>query len=163
MGGHKSDLTAIFYLDPGTTVNHADRTKQASVKYNFTKPDEMEIWTILPVKAGDELFTDYSDDYIAPKWYEELMTQRNLTPLSALAAEIDKMFQRPGVVDMEITTDKSREFYTSSAQSMLRQGVDGEETSVLNIVAVGDAVDIALVVAAAIEHGALGSIVKKQM
>ena len=32
---HKNDRGAIFYTNPGTMCNHADKSREASVKYNF--------------------------------------------------------------------------------------------------------------------------------
>ena len=32
---HRNEPGAIFYLSPGTAANHADKTRTASVKYNF--------------------------------------------------------------------------------------------------------------------------------
>lgn len=93
--GHKIDRRAIFFLDPGTACNHADRTRQASVKYNMNRKGMMEIWTIRDVKAGEEMFIDYGDNFVDCDWFTELMVPRGLTPLSKLADEIDKMYQKP--------------------------------------------------------------------
>lgn len=161
--GHKSDRSAIFFLDPGTACNHADRTKQPTVMYDMTKKGVMEIWSILPIRAGEEMWIDYADNFCSPKWYEDLMTERNLTPLSCLGAAIDKIYQQPGVVDMTVTCEKDISFYVRSARNLL-EGLDGEDcekrepASVLNLSGTGDAVDMVIAVAAAVEQDGLGSI-----
>ena len=37
-------------------MNHADRTREASIKYVHDEEDVMELWTTRDVKAGDEMF-----------------------------------------------------------------------------------------------------------
>merc|ERR1719215_435115 len=124
----------------------------------------MEIWSILPVKAGDELWIDYGDNFVSPSWYEDLMTQRKLTPLSGLAGVIDKMYQKPGVMDMKVTSKKSAGFYARSAQKFLRgegkDGEPGEPVQVLNISGLGDAVNTAIAVATALESDGSGLVAK---
>ena len=54
--GHWKSQTAIYFLNPGTAMNHADRTREASIKYVHDEEDVMELWTTRDVKAGDEMF-----------------------------------------------------------------------------------------------------------
>ena len=54
--GHWKSQTAIYFLNPGTAMNHADRTREASIKYVHDEDDVMELWTTRDVKAGDEMF-----------------------------------------------------------------------------------------------------------
>lgn len=165
--GHKNDLSAIFYTDPGTACNHADRTKQPTVKYNYNKQGEMEIWTIRANKAGEEMFIDYGADFVSPAWYEDLMTERKLTPLSRLAAKIDSFYQKPGEVDMKVTNKKGVGFYERSARSFFEgvEGKDGEKKEpvcTLIISGVGDAINTAVAVAASTEKDNLGTITNIQ-
>ena len=37
--GHWRDPSAIFFLNPGTAVNHADKTREAAVMYNHDEPN----------------------------------------------------------------------------------------------------------------------------
>ena len=37
-------------------MNHADRTREASIKYVHDEEDVMELWTTRDVKAGEEMF-----------------------------------------------------------------------------------------------------------
>jgi len=87
---HKSDKDAIFYLDPGTACNHADKTRVASVKYNMEKKGVMEIWTIRDVNAGEEMFINYADNFVACPWFDRLCAERGLTPLSKLPEALEK-------------------------------------------------------------------------
>lgn len=90
--GHKGDRGAIYYLNPSTCCNHADRTRRASVRYNTETPKIMEIWTIKDVKAGEELLTDYGENLASCDWYDKLCEGRGLVPLNKLPAEIEKMY-----------------------------------------------------------------------
>ena len=54
--GHWKSQTAIYFLNPGTAMNHADRTREASIKYVHDEEDVMELWTTRDVKAGEEMF-----------------------------------------------------------------------------------------------------------
>jgi len=161
--GHASDRAAIFYLDPGTACNHADRTRKASVQYNMTKKGMMEIWTVRDVKAGEEMFIDYGISFSDCDWFLELMRPRGLTPLSRLADEIDKMYQKPGVVEMKVTTKRGPGFYAKSAGSFLegvtdKDGVKKEPVKELVISGVGDAINTAAVAATSVEKAGLGKI-----
>jgi predicted phosphodiesterase len=89
---HKADLGAIFFLNPGTACNHADPTRVASVRYDMTVKGVMEIWTTVDLKAGEEMFIDYGEDFVKCDWYDKLMKGQGQTPLCDLAAEIDKMY-----------------------------------------------------------------------
>jgi len=90
--GHKADPHVIYYLDPGTACNHADPTRTASVKYKMEVPGEMEIWSITDIKAGEEMFIDYADNFGPCPWYDAICAERGLTPLSQLAEEINKLY-----------------------------------------------------------------------
>jgi len=163
--GHRSDRSAIFYLDPGTACNHADRTRQASVKYNMDVKGQMEIWSIRDVKAGDELFIDYGDNFTDCDWFVELMRPRGLIPLSQLAGEIDKMYMKPNVVDMKATSKRGAGFYAKSAISLMRSSTDKdgkkhEAAEELNISGLGDAINAAMVAATSVEKEGLGKITK---
>ena len=92
--GHKADTSAVFYLNPGTACNHADSTREASIRYNMDQPGVIELWTIKDVAAGEEMFNDYSHDFKPIQWYDAICKERNLgTPLSALPAMIEAMYQ----------------------------------------------------------------------
>jgi len=163
--GHASDRAGIFYLDPGTACNHADRTRKASVQYNMSKKGMMEIWTIRDVKAGEEMFIDYGISFTDCDWFLELMTPRGLTPLSRLADEIDKMYRKPDVVEMKVTSKRSAGFYTQSASSFLegstnKDGVKQEPAKALTISGVGDAINVATAAATRVEKAGLGKIEK---
>lgn len=98
--GHKTDRTAVYYLNPGTPCNHADPSREVAVSYHMDKPGEMEMWSVRDIKAGEEILIDYSEDYVACDWYEKLCIERNLTPLSKLGNFINglsKMCGRPDV------------------------------------------------------------------
>ena len=75
--GHWRDPSAIFFLNPGTAVNHADKTREAAVMYNHDEPNVgapasfarrrapvipsqvLELYTTKDVKAGEEMLCDY--------------------------------------------------------------------------------------------------------
>jgi len=161
--GHASDRSAIFYLDPGTACNHADRTRKASVQYNMTQKGMMEIWTIRDVKAGEEMFIDYGISFSDCDWFLELMLPRGLTPLSRLADEIEKMYQTPGTVEMKVTSKKSPGFYAKSASSFLegftdKDGNKKEPVKELSISGVGDAMNTVAVAATSVEKAGCGKI-----
>ena len=98
--GHWRDPSAIFFLNPGTAVNHADKTREAAVMYNHDEPNVgapipsqvLELYTTKDVKAGEEMLCDYDRDYAPCPWYVELQRSRGNVPLSQLNAEIEKMY-----------------------------------------------------------------------
>ena len=90
--GHWRDPSAIFFLNPGTAVNHADKTREAAVMYNHDEPNVLELYTTKDVKAGEEMLCDYDRDYAPCPWYDELQRSRGNVPLSQLNAEIEKMY-----------------------------------------------------------------------
>jgi len=94
--GHKTDRSALYYLNPGTPCNHADPSREVSFMYRMDKPGEMEIWTVRDIKAGEELLLDYTEDYVECDWYDALCIQRNLTPLSKLGSTINAMHRMLG-------------------------------------------------------------------
>ena len=86
--------------------------------------------------------------------------------LSKLAENIDKMYQKPGVLDLKVAIEEPG-FYLRSAKSFLEgvESKDGEKKEpvfVLNIAGVGEAVNTAKWVAAEVEKDGLGSIKKIQ-
>ena len=70
--GHKKDRDAVFYLNPGTPCNHGDPSRVVSAEYHFDKPNEMELWSVRGIKAGEEIFIDYTKDYGFVDWYDKL-------------------------------------------------------------------------------------------
>merc|ERR1719171_1381022 len=90
--GHHKDPSAIFFLNPGTAMNHADSTRGASVRYNHEEDGVLTLWTTRPVKAGEEMFNDYGLDFGPCAWYDELQKERGNTPLSQLSDAINKMY-----------------------------------------------------------------------
>ena len=48
--GHHRDPSSIYFLNPGTAMNHADKTRTASVHYVHDEPDVLELyaWTAVP-------------------------------------------------------------------------------------------------------------------
>ena len=89
--GHKTDRSALYYLNPGTPCNHADPFRQVSAMYRMDKPGETDTWTVRDIKSGEEILIDYAEDYVECDWYDALCIQRNLTPLSKLGATINAM------------------------------------------------------------------------
>ena len=65
---HKSDPGCIFFLNPGTAMNHS---REATVEYKMDLAGEMELWTCWPVTAGEEMFNDYALDFGACGWCDE--------------------------------------------------------------------------------------------
>lgn len=90
--GHWKDPSSIFFLNPGTAMNHADKTREASVHYVHDEPNVMELWTIKDIVAGEEMFNAYHNDFAPCPWYDELQRSRGNVPLSQLNAEIEKMY-----------------------------------------------------------------------
>jgi len=90
--GHHKDASAIFFLNPGTAMNHADKTKEVSIEYNHDAEGVLEIWTKRSVKAGEEMFNDYGADFGPCAWYDDLQESRGNMPLSKLSDFISKMY-----------------------------------------------------------------------
>jgi len=93
--GHKTDKDALYYLNPGTPCNHADPNVEVAVEYRMTKAGEMELWTARDIKAGEELVIDYCEDYVECKWYDKMMMDQGLTPLTKLGPIINEMYAKP--------------------------------------------------------------------
>lgn len=89
--GHHMDPSAIFFLRPGTAVNHADPSREASVEYRHCEPGVLEIWTIKDIKAGEEMYCDYEKDYAPCAWYDKLQNERGNVPLSQIPMHINKL------------------------------------------------------------------------
>jgi hypothetical protein len=90
---HKSDPDRIFFLDPGTPCNHSDPTRTPSIYYNMEMPGVIELWTARDIKAGEEMFNDYSQDFGAVHWYDEECRKLGATPLGDIGEEINKLYQ----------------------------------------------------------------------
>jgi hypothetical protein len=91
--GHHQDSSAIYFLNPGTAMNHADSSREASVKYVHDERDVLELWTVKDIKAGEEMFNQYHNDFGPCGWYDEKHRSRGNIPLSQLNDEIEKMIQ----------------------------------------------------------------------
>merc|ERR1711959_99318 len=76
--GHKRDPAAIYFLNPGTAMNHADPTRVPSVEYRFPKPGVIETWSTRDIEKGEEMFNDYGHDFGACGWYDEFQTARGI-------------------------------------------------------------------------------------
>jgi len=92
--GHWKNPESIYFLNPGTAMNHADRTREASVKYVHDTPEVMELWTAKPIKAGEEMFNAYQHDFAPCPWYDTLQRERGSVPLSQLNQEIEKLYSQ---------------------------------------------------------------------
>ena len=90
--GHHLDSSAIYFLNPGTAMNHADSSRKPSVKYVHDEIDVLELWTIKDINAGEEMFNAYHVDFGPCVWYDELHRSRGNIPLSQLNKEIEKMY-----------------------------------------------------------------------
>ena len=51
--GHWRDPSAIFFLNPGTAVNHADKTREAAVMYNHDEPNVGAPASVRPSPRGE--------------------------------------------------------------------------------------------------------------
>jgi len=94
--GHHKNPQAIYFLKPGTAVNHADPTREASVEYRHSEDGgsyAMELWTTKNIKAGEEMFCDYARDYAPCEWYDKMQNERGNIPLSQIPAIINKMYE----------------------------------------------------------------------
>jgi len=90
--GHFADPSAIYFLNPGTAMNHADRTREPSVKYVHDEEGVLELWTVKDVNAGEEMFNEYHKDFAPCKWYDELQRSRGNIPLSQLNDYINALY-----------------------------------------------------------------------
>jgi len=90
--GHHKDPSGIYFLNPGTTMNHADMTRDASVRYIHDEEGAIELWTIKDIKAGEEIFNNYSVDFGRCDWYDTLQQARGNIPLAWLEETINKEY-----------------------------------------------------------------------
>lgn len=80
---HPQEPTCVFFLNPGTAMNHS--SANGSVRYNMDVTGTMEIWTVRDIKKGEEIFNDYSADFKDHcKWYGEVCKENNVVPISDL-------------------------------------------------------------------------------
>jgi len=87
--GHKLDSGAIFFLNPGTMMNHADPSREPSVYYKFPEKGIIEIWTTKAIKKGEEIFNDYEYDFVKCNWYDDLQIRNGNIPISMIGNEIN--------------------------------------------------------------------------
>jgi hypothetical protein len=90
--GHFRDPSSIYFLNPGTAMNHADKTREPSVKYVHDEEGVLELWTVKDVKAGEEMFNQYHKDFAPCRWYDELQQSRGNVPLSQLNDHINALY-----------------------------------------------------------------------
>jgi len=90
--GHHKDPAGIYFLNPGTPMNHADTTRDASVLYIHDEEGAIELWSIKDIKAGEEMFNDYSVDFGRCEWYDMLQHERGNIPLAWLGEAINKAY-----------------------------------------------------------------------
>lgn len=57
--GHHKDPSSIYFLNPGTAMNHADKTRTASVHYVHDEPDVLELYACRPVRLPARLSTTH--------------------------------------------------------------------------------------------------------
>ena len=81
--GHHADPSAIYFLNPGTAMNHASYDV-ASVEYDHSLPGVLELRTKVDICAGEELFNDYLVDFGRCEWYDSMQKKLGNTPLSQL-------------------------------------------------------------------------------
>lgn len=91
--GHHKDASSIYFLNPGTQCNHADRTRTPSVKYVHDEEGVLELWTTRDIKAGEENFNEYHKDFAQCQWYDELQRSRGNVPLSQLNDHINDVYE----------------------------------------------------------------------
>jgi len=108
--GHTKESRAICYLNPGTAMNHADSSRNKACEYRFMEPGVIEIWSVLDIAAGEEIFNDYEHDFMPVGWYDEFQNARGNTPLSQLAALIENAY-RPAspVMDSTFSPEMSKD------------------------------------------------------
>eukprot|EP01052_Picozoa_sp_SAG31_P052074 SAG31_NODE_12679_length_925_cov_0.795400_1_plen_201_part_00 len=92
--GHWKNPASIYFLNPGTAMNHADRTREPSVRYVHDEADVLELWTTKSIKAGEEMFNEYHMDFAPCPWYDTLQRERGNVPLSQLNADIEKLYAK---------------------------------------------------------------------
>eukprot|EP00747_Dinoflagellata_sp_TGD_P055174 gnl/TRDRNA2_/TRDRNA2_149400_c0_seq1.p1 gnl/TRDRNA2_/TRDRNA2_149400_c0~~gnl/TRDRNA2_/TRDRNA2_149400_c0_seq1.p1 ORF type:complete len:281 (+),score=64.81 gnl/TRDRNA2_/TRDRNA2_149400_c0_seq1:75-917(+) len=177
--GHVKDPSAIYFLNPGTACNHADPTRQVSIQYKHDEKDVFELWTTKDITAGDEMFISYSQAFGPCKWFDEFHNAAGRTPLSQLGdiidAEVMKLKPPPeGAIEMKVSLKKPKGFYVNAALSFLK-GVEAKAAmddkpavdakaavDALRISGTGEAVNVAIVAALAIEQEGIGTITTVQ-
>lgn len=92
--GHHADPSSVYFLNPGTAMNHADKAREASVRYNHDEAGALELWTVKDIKAGEEMFNAYHVDFAPCPWYDELQRSRGNVPLSQLNDSIEKLYEK---------------------------------------------------------------------
>lgn len=92
--GHHSDSSAIYFLNPGTAMNHSDSSREASVIYSHKEKDVFELWTVKDIKAGEEMFNAYHVDFGPCAWYDEHHRSRGNIPISQLNDEIEAIQEK---------------------------------------------------------------------
>jgi len=92
--GHFRDPSSIYFLNPGTAMNHADKTREPSVKYVHDEEGALELWTVKDIKAGQEMFNHYHKDFAPCMWYDELQRSRGNVPLSQLNDHINALYDK---------------------------------------------------------------------
>ena len=60
---HKADAGCIFFLNPGTAMNHS---ADAAVEYKMDVAGEMELWTRRPIAAGEEWGSPFPSKIVQP-------------------------------------------------------------------------------------------------
>jgi hypothetical protein len=122
--GHKTDRSAVYYLNPGTPCNHADPTAEISVVYRMPNAGEMELWTVRDIKAGEEILIDYRDDYVSCDWYDNLMLKRGLTPLSKLGFIVNAQYEmaKPWVTALGANAESFSKNYPTEFRESSIQG-----------------------------------------
>jgi len=177
--GHKKSPQAIYFLNPGTACNHADPSREVSIRYFHSEKDVFELWTVKDVKAGEEMFISYSRDFGSCKWFDDFHNSAGRVPLSQLGDVIDSSM-RPldsppeGAIEMKVTLRKSRGFYVKAALSFLR-GIEARPATdekaaaeakppvcALRVSGTGEACNVAISAAAAIATSGIGRIVRVQ-
>ena len=113
--GHRKDTTVIYFLNPGTACNHADPTRETSIRYHHDEKDVYELYVVKDVKAGEEMFINYGESFVRVPWFEELHLPNKRTPLASLGPIIDLMVlgikdAPDGAVDMKVSLKKPRGF-----------------------------------------------------
>jgi len=89
--GHWKDPSCIYWLVPGTSVNHADKTRKTTIIYKHLD-GAYELWSDADIKAGEEMFCDYERDYAPCEWYDKMQNALGNTPLSQLPKQIEAMY-----------------------------------------------------------------------
>jgi len=92
--GHRADPSSIYFLNPGTAMNHADRQREASVRYNHDEKDVFELITTKDIKAGEEMFNRYDLDFAPCEWYDALQKSRGNVLLPELNEHINALYDK---------------------------------------------------------------------